>query len=93
MNRVRRAVARYDGHVQGVGFRFTAIGISQGYNVTGYVQNLPDGSVELMAEGEEEQVNSFLARIRTSQVGRYITHEDLSWEDPTQEFDSFTVRY
>ena len=44
----------YEGHVQGVGFRFTVRHIAKGFDVTGWVRNLPDGRVELQATGDEE---------------------------------------
>lgn len=53
----------YTGQVQGVGFRYTARGLARGYPVTGYVRNLPDGSVELVAEGEGVAVEEFLAAV------------------------------
>lgn len=59
MARERRRV-HYAGHVQGVGFRYTARRIAEGYAVGGYVRNLPDGGVELVAEGEAAEVESFL---------------------------------
>ena len=48
----------YSGQVQGVGFRYTTHGLAQGYAVAGYVRNLPDGGVELVAEGEPAQVEA-----------------------------------
>ena len=42
----------YSGHVQGVGFRYTAKTVAAGFEITGVVRNLPDGRVELVAEGD-----------------------------------------
>lgn len=53
-------LVHYSGRVQGVGFRYTTVSISRGYQVTGYVRNLPDGQVELWAEGEATEVDRFL---------------------------------
>lgn len=53
-------LVHYWGHVQGVGFRYTVLGIARGYAVSGYVKNLPDGQVELWAEGEANEVDRFL---------------------------------
>ena len=47
----------YSGHVQGVGFRATAYSIASGLAVTGYVRNLPDGRVQLVAEGAANQLD------------------------------------
>ena len=53
----------YSGRVQGVGFRYTAQGLAADYPVAGYVRNLPNGDVELVAEGPADQVDAFLAAI------------------------------
>jgi acylphosphatase len=54
----------YSGTVQGVGFRRRAEQVAQDFAVAGYVQNLADGSVELVAEGESAAVAAFLGRVR-----------------------------
>ena len=53
----------YSGRVQGVGFRYTAQHLAAGYRVAGYVCNLPDGDVELVAEGDADEVERFLAAV------------------------------
>jgi len=54
---------RYSGRVQGVGFRYTAQQLAAGYAVAGFVRNCPDGDVELVAEGEKDEVERFLAAV------------------------------
>jgi acylphosphatase len=53
----------YSGHVQGVGFRYTAQGLAARYPVAGYVRNLPGGDVELVAEGPADEVEAFLGAL------------------------------
>ena len=53
----------YEGYVQGVGFRWTTKHIARGYDVSGWVRNLPDGRVELQVSGEDEEVEAFLRAI------------------------------
>lgn len=53
----------FEGRVQGVGFRYTVKNIARGYDVVGWVKNLPDGSVELQCSGEREEVRAFIAEI------------------------------
>lgn len=62
----------YEGHVQGVGFRFTCKQIARGYDVVGWVRNLPDGRVELQCSGEREEVEGFLEAIAESELKSHI---------------------
>ncbi len=87
----KRAHVVYSGRVQGVGFRYTARALACGYEVTGVVRNLPDGRVEMVAEGEEAEVQAFLEGIRASQLASYIRGEDATWMDATREFNGFEI--
>ncbi len=89
----RRLSAVFDGRVQGVGFRFTSVEIARGHHVTGYVQNMMDGSVKLVAEGLERDLYALLNAMRDAHIYRYVTREDLHWLDATGEFSEFTIRY
>jgi acylphosphatase len=57
-------LVHYSGRVQGVGFRVTAVRIARRYPVTGWVRNLPDGRVQMLAEGEAGAVEAFLQAVR-----------------------------
>ncbi len=81
----------YTGRVQGVGFRYTAQSIARGYEVTGWVRNLPDGRVELVAEGPQEEVEAFRNAVRTSTLGSLIENEEKSWSEATGEFRGFRI--
>jgi acylphosphatase len=72
----------YIGRVQGVGFRYTARQLAQGFAVAGHVRNLPDGSVELVAEGAPDQVDCFLAAVARRMAG-YIERHTIHEEAPT----------
>ena len=74
MHRERRRVY-YSGRVQGVGFRFTCQHVARGFDVAGYVRNLPDGRVELVAEGDPAEIDAFLKAIQDA-MGRYIRDVD-----------------
>ena len=54
----------FSGHVQGVGFRSQVVSLAKGFELTGYVKNLNDGRVELLAEGEEAEVIAFVDQIK-----------------------------
>jgi len=66
----------YEGRVQGVGFRWTVKNVARGYDVVGWVQNLPDGRVELQVGGEAEQVEAFLAEIDQSDLKAHIKRSE-----------------
>ncbi len=82
----------YRGRVQGVGFRYTSRHVAANYHLTGYVRNLPDGGVFLVAEGEAGQLESFLRAI-DEQMGSYITHIESTTGTVTGEFKDFQIRY
>lgn len=63
----------FQGRVQGVGFRYTTKDLARGFDVCGWVKNLPDGTVELQAMGEEDEVESFIKEIaEESNVAHHI---------------------
>jgi len=83
-------LVHYAGRVQGVGFRATAVTIAQQFPISGYVRNLPDGRVELLAEGERDQVEAFLASVR-SYWGVAIREEVTDWRSATGHYPGFRV--
>jgi acylphosphatase len=76
---MQRVTVHYSGRVQGVGFRATVRNIARGYDVTGTARNLPDGRVELIAEGEKEEVAAFLEGVATSDLSSYISGRPETW--------------
>lgn len=89
----KRVHAFYSGVVQGVGFRFTVEHIARQVGVTGWVKNLSDGRVELLAEGEEKRVTELLDRIRNGALKNYIHNVEKSYSEPTGEYKDFTIRF
>jgi len=87
MPRIRRRVC-FSGQVQGVGFRYTCRSIARGFQVGGYVRNLPDGRVELLAEGEPDEVEQFVGAIQ-SEMNSYI--KDVAIEPASIGDDPLTV--
>ena len=73
----------YEGRVQGVGFRYTVRYIAKGYDVLGWVRNLPDGRVELLAGGTPEEVAGFLDAIVESELAGFIKNQQVHAVDAT----------
>ena len=81
----------FSGRVQGVGFRYTVDRIAQHFKITGYVKNLPDGRVCLLAEGEELDLQDFLTAIRESQMSEYIRDFQLLWSPAQGQYQDFGI--
>ncbi len=78
------------GRVQGVGFRFFADRVARETGVTGWVRNLPDGTVETVVEGTEEAVSRYLERLRAGPLGGKVT--SIKTEEMSPEgFVSFEI--
>lgn len=65
----------YEGNVQGVGFRYSVKQIAKGFEVIGWVRNLPDGRVELQVSGESEELRAFLEAIAQSELRAHIREQ------------------
>jgi acylphosphatase len=86
----QRRTVYYSGRVQGVGFRYTTREIAQGYRVNGYVRNLDDGRVEVVAEGEADEIGRFLSHLNQT-MNRYIRESHVCNSPATMEFESFEI--
>jgi acylphosphatase len=91
-NAHNRHTVYYTGHVQGVGFRYTTHSIARNHQVTGYVRNLPDGRVELVAEGNRQEIDAFLEAIR-DRLANHIRDERCDVGPATGEFSRFDIRH
>ena len=91
MNTRKRLHVIYSGRVQGVGFRYTAKNVATGYEVSGMVRNLPEGTVELIAEGSKDELEGFQQAIRESGLGSLIAREDVQWAEAKNEFRGFEI--
>lgn len=67
----------FSGRVQGVGFRYTTKQIASGFDLCGWVKNLPDGRVELRAQGDADEVTAFLEDIQNSTLGSLIKEHEV----------------
>jgi acylphosphatase len=88
---MQRREVRYRGRVQGVGFRYTARQIAGRFPVVGFVENQPDGSVLLVAEGTADALDGFLAAVG-AEMAHTIHSADVVTQPATGGFDEFGVR-
>ncbi len=88
-----RAHVFVSGFVQGVGFRFFTIIHARELGVSGFVKNLRDGRVEVVAEGEPENVRALIDLLREGPPGADVTGVDVNWEKYKGEFSDFAVEF
>ena len=88
----QRLHVRFTGHVQGVGFRYTPLGIAGRRPVTGYVQNLADGSVRLVAEGAPAELEGLLGDVQRAFEG-HLRETLIDRLPASGDFPGFTIRY
>jgi len=89
---LHRRICHYSGRVQGVGFRYTVQNLAMCYNVGGYVRNLPDGRVELILEGPDEEMEQLLQDV-DRKMGGYINAVIQKTDPATGEFHHFAIRH
>lgn len=79
------------GRVQGVYFRASAQREARQLGLTGWVKNRPDGSVEMVVEGEEDQVKDFLAWSQHGPSTARVDKVETKWRSYTGEFSDFRI--
>jgi acylphosphatase len=82
----------YEGNVQGVGFRWTVRNVAKGFDVTGWIRNLPDGRVEMQVSGEEDEVRAFLNAIMESELRAHIRKQSETPLTVPVEARGFEIR-
>jgi len=87
----KRAHVIYSGMVQGVGFRWSIQRIADSLGLTGWARNCPDGTVEVVCEGEEKNVNTFFSKVR-KEMAQYIRSDQTRWENAQGNFDKFSIK-
>lgn len=88
-----RLQATISGRVQGVSFRYHTVRRARDLNLTGYVRNKWNGTVEVVAEGQHTRLEELLSFLRVGPRAAVVTEVDVHWPEPADEFDRFEVRY
>lgn len=85
------AVIHFTGRVQGVGFRYQTLQAAKEFTVTGFVANLPDGRVRLEVEGDEAEIDDFVAAVEERMSG-YIRKTERAKARRVAQFRDFAIR-
>jgi len=81
------------GRVQGVGYRWFAVNTAKDFSINGYVQNLPDGNVEIYAEGDDSRLLLFIEKLREGPPFSNVIDIVSDYESFKNRFNKFQVRY
>ncbi|MGK0184424.1 MAG: acylphosphatase [Verrucomicrobiales bacterium] len=83
----------YEGRVQGVGFRYTVKSLANEFEVSGWVRNLPDGRVELLAvSADDEELDAYLQEILDSRLAHHIKGVDVTDAEVPDDLRGFKIR-
>lgn len=82
-----------EGRVQGVGFRFFTQDKAREHGIKGYVKNMYDGSVEVHAEGNEDNLNAFVNDLKSGPPMAHVENTNIRWLEPENRYESFTIEY
>ena len=85
--------ATISGRVQMVMFRDFTQRHARRFGVVGTVHNLPDGTVEVIAQGSEESLTKLITDLHKGPLLSRVDHVKIEWREPHQQFDSFTIVY
>jgi len=91
MAEIHHEIVFFTGRVQGVGFRYTALQVAKEFEVSGLVKNLPDGRVQLEAEGAPQTVKEFIAALEERMHG-YIRKSERQVAKRPPQFAGFEIR-
>lgn len=81
------------GRVQGVFFRDSTRQAVQGFDLAGWVRNLPDGRVEAVFQGRKEVCERALEYVKNGPPGARVDHVELQWEEDDEGLKEFRIRY
>lgn len=91
MSGICHATVFFSGRVQGVGFRYQTVQVAKEFEVSGWVMNLPDGRVQLDAEGRTSEVRDFIAAVQERMEG-YIRKVEQTEQTRPPQYAGFGIR-
>ena len=80
----------FEGHVQGVGFRYQTFNVAKGFEVSGTVKNLSDGRVHLHAEGDESEVCAFQSSV-AEKLKNFIRSVEIKADSGPRTLKGFSI--
>lgn len=81
------------GVVQGVGYRFFAMNQARLYDLKGYVRNMDDGTVEVVAEGDKGIIKDFIGHLKIGPVSAHVTGVKVKWSEQEQGYTEFRLQH
>jgi acylphosphatase len=93
MSQKKKFHAYISGRVQGVFFRWSTKKLAKKIEINGYVKNLQDGRVEVVAEGEEEKLKELIKFLQKGPKHARVHEVDVSWENYKDEYSSFQIAH
>jgi acylphosphatase len=91
MNHITKHII-FTGQVQGVGFRFTVFNIANHHQLTGFVRNLPDGTVEMLGQGPVQAINDSIQDIK-EYFSNYIREIKITEIPPNSQYKDFKITF
>lgn len=85
--------ATVSGRVQMVMYRDFAQRHAKKHNITGTVKNMPDKTVEVVALGEEKDLEVYLKKLHRGSLAARVDRVEVSWREPSAEFSGFKIVY
>jgi acylphosphatase len=91
-NEKASALLRITGRVQGVWYRASAASEAKRLGLTGWIRNVPDGSVVALAQGRREDVSAFIEWCRSGPPSAEVKNVHTDWLDKAEDLPTFSVR-
>ena len=93
VQKLARVDATVQGEVQRVGYRYIVQDTARRLGVKGYVQNMPDGAIKIVAEAPEDVIQSFIEALKTKEPPITVENIQATYSEPTGVFQHFTIKY